>query len=300
MKRTHHLLFAIFGMLLLASVGCGRSSDYYVQRGNELSGEGKYADAVLNYRKAIQKDPKSGEAHYRLALTQLKVNERVAAFTQLSTAMQLMPNREDVQVQLANISLAAYLINPKRPQNLYQLLNRISEKMLARNPNSYDGLRIRGIVQKSDGKLSGAEQTLRRANAIRPMQPDVVVPLVETLFQENQAAEGENLAELLIERHKDFGMAYDQLYSHYMAQKRLREAEDTLKVKIANNPHDINPVFQLAFFYGAFQRNTEAANLIQKALAKSNNYSQPHLRVGEFYAALQRGDDALRQFDEGL
>ena len=47
----------------------------YITRGNQLFASGKYEDAVLNYRNAIKKDPKSGEAFYRLALALFRTNK---------------------------------------------------------------------------------------------------------------------------------------------------------------------------------------------------------------------------------
>ena len=50
-------------MLLIG--GC-RSANNYVEKGNALFAIGNFAETSLNYRKALQKDPKYGEAYYRL------------------------------------------------------------------------------------------------------------------------------------------------------------------------------------------------------------------------------------------
>ena len=54
---------------------CIATKQSYVSKGNKLYDAGKYADASLNYRKAIQKDPNFGEAYYRLGLSAIKQDQ---------------------------------------------------------------------------------------------------------------------------------------------------------------------------------------------------------------------------------
>ena len=52
-------------LVLLALTACGTKRGY-VEKGNALFQKGKYEDAAINYRKAIQKDSRYGDAYYRL------------------------------------------------------------------------------------------------------------------------------------------------------------------------------------------------------------------------------------------
>jgi len=70
MKR---LVCAYLCIALLAGLaGCGVTKESYLAKGNAFFDAGKYDDASLNYRKAIQKDTNFGEAYYRLGLTAIK------------------------------------------------------------------------------------------------------------------------------------------------------------------------------------------------------------------------------------
>src|SRR2546423_10261511 len=79
-----------FAFILLSS--CGRSLEYYLEKGNTLFAQGQYAEASLNYRKALQKDPKSGEAYYRVALSAIKQNQGSEAYQSLLQAVRLSPD----------------------------------------------------------------------------------------------------------------------------------------------------------------------------------------------------------------
>src|SRR5215472_8645181 len=94
---------------VLALISCGRTAQDYTERARRLATSGQYADADLNYRKAIQKDPRFGEAYYQLGLTELKLGHAPEAYRDLSEAATLLPARADVQAALADLALKAYL-----------------------------------------------------------------------------------------------------------------------------------------------------------------------------------------------
>src|SRR5690349_15349 len=142
MKRitTLGLLFAC--SLLISS--CRQSPQSYVARGNKFYETGRYDDAILNYKKAIQRDAQFGEAHYRLGLASLKKGDSRAAYSALTSAHNLLRGRADVQVTLADFLLLAYLSTPNRSPGVYKQLTQLSDELLAADPKSYDGLRVKG------------------------------------------------------------------------------------------------------------------------------------------------------------
>jgi tetratricopeptide (TPR) repeat protein len=73
-QRAHSLFFAISIPLLLVLAGC-RSANSYLEKGNAAYARGQFADASLNYRKAIQKNADFGEAYYRAGLSEMKQNK---------------------------------------------------------------------------------------------------------------------------------------------------------------------------------------------------------------------------------
>ena len=78
-------------LLIAAGTSCSRDPNViktrYLQNGNKYFDRGKYKEASIMYRTALQKDAKFGEAHYRLALTDLKMEQPVAAVGELRRAV---------------------------------------------------------------------------------------------------------------------------------------------------------------------------------------------------------------------
>jgi predicted Zn-dependent protease len=298
--RTATLQFTPLGIFtLIVFAGCGRGPGYYLGKGRELSGKQQYAAAALNYRKAIQKDSRFGEAYYQLGLTEIRLDQRREAFQDLSRAEALLPGRDDVKVTLADFSFGAYATDRTHPKMLYDQVTRLSDQLLAENPKSYDGLRLKGYLAASDKKFKDAEEFFRRANSVKPQQAEMTLMWMEVLFRDDQGAEGERLARQLIKSDPSYRPIYDQLYAHYAVMKKLAEAEEILKAKVANNPSDAGAVLQLAAFYAGASREDAMRGVLKRMLDNLAIFPQAHLQVGEFYERTQRWEDALQQYDEG-
>jgi tetratricopeptide (TPR) repeat protein len=293
-------LFPALALALAFLCGaCSRSPQYYLDKGNRLAAAGKYDDALLNYRKAIQADPNNGDAYYQVGLAMVRLRRTAEAYSTLSRAGELLPGRDDVQVKLADFILTSYLADRRRPQTLYDKVNVISNRLLAKDADSYDGLRLQAHLLASSRKYREAEEAYRKANQAKPMQPEVVMGWTQALLQDGQAEDGERLALQLIEKDKTYGPVYDLLYQHYMAANRRGDAENILKTKVNNNPADAASALELAAFYGTASREAEMQAALQRMLNQTRVFPDALLQTGDLYARLQRWNDALHQYQEG-
>jgi len=284
----------------LCQLGCSRGPQYYIDKGNQFYSEGKYADAAINYRNGIKKDPRSAEARYRLGLIEQKQGNAQAAYKELLAAVELAPARDEIRIELADLVLNSYTADPKRPRTLYNQLGDAAEYFLKKDANSFHGLRLQGALSALDGKFEESLALFKRADAVKPMEPKVVLPMVQVLFRLNQTAEGEALARKCVEKQKDLGACYDVLLQHYTQAKRLEEAEALLRTKVANMPKDPQPVLQLASFYLRGQREAAMSQALQGILNNSKDFPRGNMIVGEFYANNGRWDDAIREYKAGL
>jgi tetratricopeptide (TPR) repeat protein len=262
--------------------------------------EGKYEEAALNYRNSIKKDANFAEAHHRLAVAELKQGNGPEAYSELQRAGNLAPNRDDIRVELADLALRSYSADPRKPQIFYNQVGDTADYLLNKDANSFQGLRLRGDVLLIDRRFEEAIVVFRRADAVKPLEPQVVLPLVQVLFQLNQAVEGETLAQRFIQGHKDFGPGYDVLLNHYIQTKRIPEAEALLKSKVANMPKDADALLQLALFYLQLPREQAMVQVLQGILNNPKDFPQGHRIVGDFYARNGKWDEALREYNDGL
>lgn len=298
MKQTTCVCVAIVAFCV--GTGCITTKQTYVSRGNKLYDAGKYADASLNYRKAIQKDPKFGEAYYRLGLSAIKQNQPREAYDSLYRATQLLPNRVEVSEKFADVCLSFYLASSSRPKRLYTQLTQLADEFLSKNPNSYEGLMLRGYLASTDRQPKEAVAFFRRALQIDPSNPGVTTELVQLLIEDGQGPEAEKRAKDLIASQKSYGPIYNLLADFYSNSGRQADAENVLKSKVSNNPKQADYVLQLARYYSRLQKPNEMTATLQQLVTNTTDFPEGRLWVGDFYLGARDFAAALRYYREGL
>ena len=286
-------------ILLVISTACLRSARGYLEKGEKLSAAGKYEEAILNYKSAIQKDPNFGEAHYGLALALLQQRNLQDAYTAMNRAAQLLPNRQDVQIELANLCLLLYLGDSARPPALYRQLTGISDALLAKDARSFDGLRIKAYLRLTEKKSDEALDLFRQANRLQPLQPEVALQLTQILIQASAYDEAEKVAWRAIQGRSSQGQIYDVLYTFYLTHNRLPDAERVLKAKVDNNPKIARYLTQLAAHYYAFHQPAAMNATLDRLRNNTKDFPDAHLLIGDFLSDIGQLDEARREFEAG-
>src|SRR5213593_4460037 len=138
-------------LLLAAGASCSRDPNVikarYLQNGNKYFEKGKYKEASIMYRTALQKDGKFGEAYYRLALTDLKMEKPFAAIQSLRRAVELLkpdrPEWMDARIKLADVYLDYLEKSSKRERDIVDEIVRTADDLVKADPKSLDGHRLK-------------------------------------------------------------------------------------------------------------------------------------------------------------
>jgi cytochrome c-type biogenesis protein CcmH/NrfG len=109
MKRQSEVSVLLVLMAVLSS--CSHPETYLI-KGNQFFDHQKYAEASLNYRKAIQANPNFGLAYYRMALAEAKLNHADRSFEALTNAVRLMPGNEEARAHKAIWTLRTKSLPP--------------------------------------------------------------------------------------------------------------------------------------------------------------------------------------------
>src|SRR6476661_2578391 len=134
--------------LMLLAIACSRDprvqSQKLVENGNKFSNKGKFKEASIMYRRALNKDAKNGDAYYRLGLASLKLSAWSDAAHALRRAIDLQPNNADAATKLADLYWLFYTNDPIARKSLVPEIQDLSDQLLKRDPKSFDGLRVAG------------------------------------------------------------------------------------------------------------------------------------------------------------
>ena len=101
MKRSFILIGIIF--LITVLVACRTPEEKrakFFKKGQALYEKGDYAKVRLEFKNAIQIDPKFGEAYYMLGMVEFKQGDLKPAFGRFSKAAKLAPDYLPAHLQL--------------------------------------------------------------------------------------------------------------------------------------------------------------------------------------------------------
>src|SRR5688572_2384868 len=132
----------------------------YLESGNQYFDQGKYAEAIIEYRNAIEVDPTFGPARKRLAESYARTGDDRAALAQFVRAADLLPSDVDVQLNAGTLLLAA-----REPEEAVAR----ADAALKVEPQNIDALVLRGNVLYG---LSSYEKALESIEQAIRLDPD--------------------------------------------------------------------------------------------------------------------------------
>ncbi len=299
---TRVLRYILLALLVLTA-GCTRDpvaqSRQLVENGKRFVAKGKYKQASIVFRRALQKDAKNGEAYYQLGLVSLKLQAWPDAAAALRRAVSTMQDNEDAAVKLADLYWTAYASNPKQEQPLLTDIRELVSGIRKKNPKSFDGLRLAGYVALAENKLPEALQDFEAARQVKPNDPSLEYIYAQALAASGRLPDAEEVARQSVAKNKTDTRAYDFLFGAYASTKRMPEAENVLKMMADANPKNEAPLVKLAAFYYGTGRRPEMEASLARITSHPADFPMGRLTVGLFFARLRDFDRARKELEEG-
>jgi tetratricopeptide (TPR) repeat protein len=311
---------AIALVALLALVSCSRNPEVakqrYLESGNKYFANGKYKQARIMYKDAIQKDRLFGPAYYKLGLTAIKLASLNEAVGALRRAVELIkpdqPDHWDAMVKLSEI----YILVGKG-QNQKQYLDEVkvyADRMLQNDANSFDGHRLTADLHLANSlekfrvndKEEGAEllnlaiAEYNTANKIKPGEASVMIQLARAYASLSRFPEAEKLYRDVLAKDKTLQPAYTELYRIMLMQRRAEDGEQILKDALQAMPKQYGYLTMLAAHYASGGRTAEVAKVLEQIKSHAKEFDQAYLVVGDFYLRSGDGDSAIREYRDAI
>lgn len=310
-------LFSIILALALGFTSCNSDPNVakkrYLDLGNKYFERGKYKEANIMYRRALEKDKRYGTAYYKLALTDLKQGTLSLALSNFHRAIELLgkdnPDHWDSVTKLTDI----YLWVAHDAPHLKESEDNIAA-LLARNPKDFDGHRmlgdlnyVRAIDARSRSEKDQAKKLVETAigeyhiaDSLKPSQVGVLMQLAKCATFQGDSAAAQGLYQQVIGRDKTQRTAYTDLYRLYLRQGNRDEGEKLLKLAFQNNPKDYSFLTTLALHYSTEGRRADMLNVLGQIKSHSKDFPRAYQVVGDFYIRLGDPDSAVREYKEGM
>jgi tetratricopeptide (TPR) repeat protein len=292
------LAFVSVCALFMAS-SCSQSSEKLLAAANKYHQSKKYQEASILYQKAIAKDKLNAEAYYREGLNLLDDHKVGEAVSFLRRAVDLRPSNADASTKLAEIYLTAYQADPKKYQSLLADVKDLDAKILARDKNSYDGLRLQALTMFSEGRLDECLPIFQQANKIKPYSRDLVGWYAQALSQAQKSDQAVSLVNDMLAHDKTWTQGYQFLFIYYGRLGDKEKAEASLRDHARNDPANETAISNYANFLAASKRVPEAESVIRQVLNDKKSFPAGHQIVGDFYVRTQQFDKAIAEYQAG-
>ena len=159
-SRNIWLVFTVL-MVLGLVLGCGtmeQKRDKFLQEGKALYDKGDYTRARLQFKNALQIDPKFALGLLWLAKTELKLENFRGAFGSLQQALELDPKLVEAQILLGQL----YLGGKKFDEAKTQL-----KAALALEPQNVDAILLGATIAMLARKTGGSPGQVQRSQRSR-------------------------------------------------------------------------------------------------------------------------------------
>ena len=229
-------IFCISAMVVVS--GCNTSpaakKAKFLAAGEAFMVKHSYERAALQFRNAVQADPKDAEAHYQFALALIALNDWENATRQLLTATQLNPKHTKAQLRLSSL-----MAGTSDPSVIGEANERL-EHLLVSAPADPEILVNLAITEWKLSKKEDAEKHLQDAFEQFPAYLDSAVRLARLLVSKGDWKGAEQTLQKTAAQQPPSASAIAALGAFYASQKRLNEADEqfsrALKLDSKNAP----------------------------------------------------------------
>ena len=288
--------------LLLAlgagAVACAKSPERarreFVESGDRLAARKEYRQAIVQYRNALQHDPRFGEARVKLADTYVQAGDPQSALSEYVRAADLLRDDMKAQMKAATFLLAAEQFEDarvrvarvlkKEPKNVdalvllgralaglrdFEAALKQIEQAVELDAASAPAYATLGIIQAARGRQKDAEDAFRQAVATNPERADVHLALANFLWSGDRVGEAEASLRRAVDLEPGNSLANRALATFYLSTGRAPEAEHYLRAAAETDTNPAAPLkLALADYYVSVDRPDRATALLEK-LAKS-------------------------------
>jgi putative PEP-CTERM system TPR-repeat lipoprotein len=286
MRSCRPLARFVLGASLVWLAGCSRNVDdlkrAHVERGDRYLAEKNHDAAVIEYRNAVQQDPRFGEAYRKLAGAYSLRGDAVDALRAAVTAADLLPASADAQVEAGELLLLGGSFDEAKTR---------ARKALATDPNHVRARVLLGNAMAGLRDIDSAMKEFEEALRLDPQQSGIYSGMAVLKANEGDMQAAERIFQQAIAVDEKSTTARLALAQFYWSSERLAEAEQVLRAALVAAPNDSRAHVSLAVFLQATRRPVEAEPHLQAAM-KSDSNPRLAILLADYYIARNRLSDA--------
>jgi len=270
---------AIIAVVLLKR---GSSKEQYLARGTSYAADKKYAEAIIEFRNALKKDPNAGRTRVKLADAYLNTGDTRNAIRETVIAADLLPDDLDAQLRAGQFLMLA---------GRYEDAKARAEKVLAKDAKNVTAQILKGNALAGLKDPDRAVEEINAAIKLDPQDARSYASLGTLELSKGRRDEAEAAFKRAVEAQPASSLAQLSLANFYWSGGRMAEAEPVLKRALALDPQNVTVQRALVTYYMTTGRAKEAEAPL-KAVADTLKSVQSRLALADYYLGAERTQDA--------
>ena len=294
MKRRAWL-YGLCGLLILAlAVGCSGPEEKklkFFNKGKELYEKGQYTEAKLEFKNALQIDPKYAEAYYLLGMAEIRSGNPRGAYGAYMKTVELDPKHLKAHLELGRLYLGARMMDKAQEE---------ASLILKEDPKNEEGLLLQSALHMAKQDTGKARAILEGLIGQGSVNPEVFLMLSLVSRQAgDDRGEGDAIGRGLQASPASVKLLM-ALADHHVRHKRLDEATAAVKKAIEIEPGNVRIRIALANLYWESGKTAEAGEALKAVTASDPKKEDAWIEVAGFYLQRKKMDDAERELKAGI
>ena len=281
------LSIAVVAMLITVALGACKSDPMVtaknaLDKGNQQAAKNKYPEAIIEYRRAVQADPRLGEARLKLAYAYASTGDGLNALREYVRAADLMPENKEAQQRAGAFMLLAGQFNDAQA---------LAERMLKRNPNDVEAHILLANALAGLKDMDGAVATFEKAVDLDPNRSSTYSELGTVHMVTGHKEQASASFRKAIEIDPKSASAHLSYSNFLWANGDLRQAEQEMRKALEFEPRSTTGNRAMAMYY-MVTNQPAAAEPHLKIVAETMPGPESKYFLAEYYLRLRRIDDA--------
>jgi tetratricopeptide (TPR) repeat protein len=287
--------FASFVLAMVLFTSCSTDPNKrklsYLKDGEKYVKSGKYQEAVIEFRNALEIDPRFAAAHYQLGRAYLALKNPDSAYRELTEAVTLEASNSQSQLELA-----ALLLDRRQ----FDQAQAIAQKVAETAPQNARAHAILGEKYILTVDFPKAIQEFQKVVALEPERVENYSALGAAYRAAGQFPEAEDAYRKATTANPKSASAHMALSQFYFSVSKLTEAETEMRAACGLDSHAVAPRILLARIYLAMGRSADAENLYATLKTIAPTDPQAYQALGVFYMFTGHREKAIAEFQELL
>ena len=286
LSRNRTSIITAIGLLFALGSACRHKPTpaELVQQGTTALKAGKFQEATIRFRQAIQANPKLGDARLKLGDAYLGLEDPRSAAREYQRAADLLPASIEAQLKAGQILLLGRAFEDAKAR---------ADRALEIDPKNVAAQVLRGNALAGLKDLDGAITEYEDAIALDPTQSAAYASLGRVQLSQGNRDEAERTFRKAVSAAPNSVPARLALANFLWATGRGPECEQTLKSALAIDPKDLVANRALALFYMATGRAAEAEPFVL-TIAHASTDAVASLALADYYTLVKKYDEARK------